>query len=147
MRPALKAFLLSALVFPGLGQLYKQDRRKGIVLILLGNLLLASVLLVGVMALSQEYMTSVYPEAITAAKLRVLLLGVLSRPLFYIPAGIFLALWGFAAADAALNASTLCLCLSSLYLYFSSPADQCHSHSASYPQQHQQRGRLGDVDA
>jgi hypothetical protein len=102
MRPALKAFLLSALVFPGLGQLYKQDRRKGIVLILVGNLLLASVLLVGVMALSQEYMTSVYPEAITAAKLRVLLLGVLSRPLFYIPAGIFLALWGFAAADAAL---------------------------------------------
>ena len=103
MRPALKAFLLSALVFPGLGQLYKQDRRKGIILILLGNLLLALVLLVGVMALSQEYMTFVYPEAITAAKLRVMLVGVLSRPLFYIPSSIFLALWGFAAADAALS--------------------------------------------
>ena len=103
MRPAFKAFLLSALVFPGLGQLYKQDRRKGIILILLGNLLLALVLLVGVMALSQEYMTFVYPEAITAAKLRVMLVGVLSRPLFYIPASIFLALWGFAAADAALS--------------------------------------------
>jgi TM2 domain-containing membrane protein YozV len=103
MRPALKAFLLSALVFPGLGQLYKQDRRKGIVLILLGNILLATVLLTGVMALSQEYMTTVYPEAISAAKLRVMLVGVLSRPLFYIPACIFLALWGFAAADAALS--------------------------------------------
>jgi TM2 domain-containing membrane protein YozV len=103
MRPAVKAFLLSALVFPGLGQLYKHDRRKGIVLILLANLLLALVLLTGVMALSQEYMTFVYPEALTAAKLRILLLGVLSRPLFYIPAGIFLALWGFAAADAALS--------------------------------------------
>lgn len=103
MRPPLKAFLLSALVFPGLGQLYKQDRRKGIIIILLANLLLAMALLTGVMALSQEYMTSVYPEAISVAKLRVLLLGVLSRPLFYIPAGIFLALWGFAAADAALS--------------------------------------------
>ncbi|MFW6126963.1 MAG: hypothetical protein ACOC6K_01990 [Thermodesulfobacteriota bacterium] len=104
MRPTLKAFLLSALVFPGLGQLYKQDRRKGVVLILLGNLLLALVLLTGVMALSQEYMTSVYPGAVTAEKLRVLLIAVLSRPLFYIPACIFLALWGFAAADAALSA-------------------------------------------
>jgi hypothetical protein len=103
MRPTVKAFLLSALVFPGLGQLYKQDRRKGIVLILSANLLLALVLLTGVMALSQGYMTSVYPEAITSEKLRVLLLGVISRPLFYIPAGVFLALWGFAAADAALS--------------------------------------------
>jgi len=103
MRPTLKAFLLSALVFPGLGQLYKQDRRKGIILILLGNLLLALVLLTAVMALSQEYMTTVYPEAITTEKLRVMLLGVVSRPLFYIPACIFLVLWGFAAADAALS--------------------------------------------
>lgn len=103
MRPAVKAFLLSALVFPGLGQLYKQDRRKGIILILLGNLLLAMVLLMGVMTLSQEYMTSVYPEAISAGKLRILMVQILSRPLFYIPAGIFLALWGFAAADAALS--------------------------------------------
>jgi TM2 domain-containing membrane protein YozV len=101
MRPAVKAFLLSALVFPGLGQLYKHDRGKGIVLILLANLLLALVLLTGVMTLSQEYMTSIYPEAITADRLRVLLVGTLSRPLFYIPAGLFVALWGYAAADAA----------------------------------------------
>jgi hypothetical protein len=103
MRPAVKAFLLSALVFPGLGQLYKQDRRKGIILIFLANLLLALVLLTGVMALSQEYMTFVYPEAINAEKLRVLLVQVLSRPLFFIPISIFLALWGFAAVDAALS--------------------------------------------
>ena len=103
MRSKVKAFLLSALVFPGLGQLYKQDRRKGIILILLGNLLLALVLLSGVMALSQEYMTSIYPEAITAEKLRVLLVQVFSRPLFFIPASIFLALWGFAAVDAAVS--------------------------------------------
>jgi hypothetical protein len=103
MRPAVKAFFLSAFVFPGLGQLYKQDRQEGIMLILLGNLLLALVVLAGVMVLSQEYMTSVYPEALNAKNLRVLLVQIFSRPLFYIPAGIFLALWGFAAADAALS--------------------------------------------
>ena len=106
MRPALKAFLLSALVFPGLGQLYKQDRQKGILLVLLANLLLALVLLAGVMALSQEYMGTVYPDPLTVANLRILLLKVFSRPLFYIPCGILLALWGFSAVDAALASSS-----------------------------------------
>ncbi|MGQ9688650.1 MAG: hypothetical protein ACUVXF_07700 [Desulfobaccales bacterium] len=104
MRPTVKAFLLSALVFPGLGQLYKQDRRKGIILILLGNLLLALVFLLGVMVLAEEYLTSVYPQPLTAENLRPLLALVASRPLVYVPAGLFLAVWGFAAADAALAA-------------------------------------------
>ena len=39
MRPQMTAFLLSALVFPGLGQLYKQDRRKGVLLVLAANFL------------------------------------------------------------------------------------------------------------
>ena len=103
MRLAVKPFLLSAFVFPGLGQLYKQDRKKGILLLVSANLLLALLLLAGVMVLSQEYMTSVYPESLNAKNLRVLLVQILSRPLFYIPASIFLALWGFAAADAALS--------------------------------------------
>ncbi len=102
MRPAAKAFLLSALVFPGLGQLYKQDRRKGLVLILLANLLLALVFLLGVMVLSEEYMLSVYPAALDADRLRLLLRQTASRPLVYIPAGLFVAVWGYAAADAAL---------------------------------------------
>jgi len=102
MRPVLKAFLLSALVFPGLGQLYKQDRGKGIILVLLANLLLAMVLLAGVMVLSQEYMTVVYPEPLNAANLRLLLLRVFSRPLFFVPCGILLVVWGYGAADAIL---------------------------------------------
>ena len=106
MRPTLKAFFLSALVFPGLGQLYKQDRTKGIIIILLANLLLALVLLAGVMVLSQEYMGTVYPDPLTALNLRVLLFRVFSRPLFYIPFGIWLALWGFSAVDAALSSSS-----------------------------------------
>jgi len=103
MRPALKAFLLSALVFPGLGQLYKQDRQKGIILILAGNLLLALVILVGVTVFAQEYMDTLYPQALTADNLRILMVRVASRPLFYFPAGTFLTVWGFAAADAALS--------------------------------------------
>jgi TM2 domain-containing membrane protein YozV len=101
MRLAVKPFLLSAFVFPGLGQLYKQDRKKGILLLVSANLLLALLLLFGVMVLSQEYMTSVYPAALNAENLRVLLRQIISRPLFFLPAVIFLAIWGFAAADAA----------------------------------------------
>ena len=102
MRFAAKAFLLSAFVFPGLGQVYKQDRKKGVLLLVSANLLLAFLLLAGVMVLSQEYMTSVYPAALNAENLRVLLKHVISRPLFYLPAAIFLAIWGYAAMDAAL---------------------------------------------
>lgn len=100
MRPGVKAFLLSALIFPGLGQLYKQERAKGVVLLLLANLLLALLLLLGVMYFSQEYLSSVYPAPLTGEALRLLLPKVLSRPGFYLPALVFLALWGFAAADA-----------------------------------------------
>ena len=102
MRPAVKAFLLSAFLFPGLGQLYKQDRHKGVLLLLAANLLLAFLLLAGGMVLSQEYMASVYPAALTAENLRVLLVRLVSRPLFYVPASVFLAIWGYAAVDAAL---------------------------------------------
>jgi hypothetical protein len=105
MRLAIRAFLLSAFVFPGLGQLYKQDRKKGILLLVSANLLLALLLLVGVMVLSQEYMTSVYPAALNTENLRVLLRQIISRPLFYLPAAIFLAIWGYAAMDAALAPS------------------------------------------
>ena len=103
MRPAFKAFLLSAFVFPGLGQLTKQDRHKGVLLLLAANLLLAFLLLAGVMVLSQEYMASVYPAAITTDNLRMMLTRIIHRPLFYVPAALFLAVWAFAALDAALS--------------------------------------------
>ena len=56
MRQGIKAFLLSAFVFPGLGQLYNQDRRKGVFLVLGANLLLGVLLLAGMILLSQEYL-------------------------------------------------------------------------------------------
>ncbi len=98
----IKPLLLSALVFPGLGQLYKEDRKKGVVLILLGNLLLALVALTGVMTFSQEYLAAFYPNPLTADLLRTLFGKVLSRPLFLAPLAGFLAVWTYAAMDAGL---------------------------------------------
>ncbi len=103
MRPQVKAFLLSAFVFPGLGQLYKQDRQKGVLLLLAANLVLALVFLAGVMVFSEEYMTTVHPQVLNAGHLRVLFARMLARPLFYVPAAIFLTIWGYAAVDAALS--------------------------------------------
>jgi hypothetical protein len=100
---AIKAFLLSALVFPGLGQLYKHDRRKGVILILLANLLLGVVFLSGMIHFSQEYMAAFYPEPLTWDIIRPLLLTIFSRPLFWLPFTALVALWAFAAVDAGLS--------------------------------------------
>jgi Na+-driven multidrug efflux pump len=104
MRPGLKAFLLSAFVFPGLGQLYNQDRRKGVALVLGTNLLLGVVLLVSLVLFSQEYLSVFYPRPLTWELVKVLLADTLSHPLFWIPCGLLLAVWGFAMVDAVRGA-------------------------------------------
>ena len=104
MRQGIKAFLLSAFVFPGLGQLYNQDRRKGVALVLGTNLLLGVVLLVGMVLVSQEYLAVFYPRPLTWELVKILLLDTLSHPLFLIPFGLLVALWGFAMVDAARGA-------------------------------------------
>ena len=101
MRQGCKAFLLSALVFPGLGQLYNQDRRKGVFLVLGANLLLAVVLLAAIVLFSQEYLAVFYPRPLTWELVQVLLRDTVSHPLFFIPFGLLMALWGFAMVDAA----------------------------------------------
>uniref|UniRef100_A0A7V4G6L8 Uncharacterized protein n=1 Tax=Desulfobacca acetoxidans TaxID=60893 RepID=A0A7V4G6L8_9BACT len=98
MRPAIKAFLLSALVFPGLGQLYKRERRKGVLLILAANLLLGLVLLAGLFLLAGELEEITAP--LTVKLLQEAVLRVLTQPLFLVPFALFVALWGYAAADA-----------------------------------------------
>lgn len=105
MSLALKAFLLSALVFPGLGQLYKHERRKGVILILLANLLLGIVFLSGMIHFSREYMAAFYPEPLTWEIVRPLLKTVFSRPFFWLPFMALVALWAFAAVDAGLKAA------------------------------------------
>ena len=104
MRPGLRAFLLSAFVFPGMGQLYNQDRRKGVALVLGTNLLLGVVLLVSLVLFSQEYLSVFYPRPLTWELVKVLLADTLSHPLFWIPFGLLIALWGFAMVDAARGA-------------------------------------------
>jgi hypothetical protein len=104
MRQGVKAFLLSAFVFPGLGQLYNQDRRKGVLLVLGANLLLGATLLVGLVLLSQEYLAVFYPRPITWKLVRLLVADTVTHPLFLIPFALLMALWGFAMVDAARGA-------------------------------------------
>ena len=100
MRQRLAAVLLSALVFPGLGQLYNQDRKKGIFLVLGANLLLVIILLGGLVLLTQEYYTVFYPRPLTLEILRNLAADTLSHPLFYSPLALLVGLWAYAAVDA-----------------------------------------------
>jgi len=100
MRQAIIAFLLSAFVFPGLGQLYNQDRKKGIILVLLANLLLGIVLLAGMVLFSRGYYEYFYPKPLTGEILKELLRYLLTHPLFFLPLCLLVGLWGFAALDA-----------------------------------------------
>ncbi len=100
MRSSIKAFLLSTFVFPGLGQLYKQERRKGIILILVANFLFGLMLLAFLILFSQEYLASYYPAPLTGEVLAPLLLRVLRHPFFLLPCLMLVGLWGYAAVDA-----------------------------------------------
>jgi len=104
MRQGIKAFLLSAFVFPGLGQLYNQDRKKGVALVLGANLLLGVVLLMGMVLFSQEYLAVFYPRPLTWELVKALLIDTILHPLFWIPFGLLMALWGFAMVDAVRGA-------------------------------------------
>ena len=88
MRQGLKAFLLSAFVFPGLGQLYNQDRKKGVALVLGTNLLLGVTLLVLMVLFSQEYLAVFYPRPLTWELVKLLLIDTILHPLFWIPCGL-----------------------------------------------------------
>ncbi|MCX5889084.1 MAG: hypothetical protein NTY36_06480 [Deltaproteobacteria bacterium] len=104
MRHKITAFLLSALVFPGLGQLYNQERRKGMILVLAANGLLGLVFLTLLILVSREYTLVFYPRPPTMEMVQMLLLDTLRHPLFWLPCGLLLALWGYAAVDAARRA-------------------------------------------
>ena len=95
------AFLLSALVFPGLGQLYNQERRKGIILVLAANGLLGLVLLTLLILVSREYTLVFYPRPITMEMVQMLIDGYPQASPVLAARGLLLALWGYAAWDAA----------------------------------------------
>lgn len=104
MRHKITALLLSALVFPGLGQLYNHERRKGIILVVAANGLLGLVFLTLLILVSREYTLVFYPRPPTLEMAQMLLMDTLRHPLFWLPCGLLLALWGYAAVDATRRA-------------------------------------------
>jgi hypothetical protein len=103
MRQKVIAFLLSALVFPGMGQLYNRDRRKGIILVLAANALLGLAFITAVILVCREYAAVFFPRPLTKEMVQMLLTDNLTHPIFLIVFGLLLALWGYAAVDAALQ--------------------------------------------
>ena len=98
------AFLLSAFVFPGLGQLYNQDRKKGVILVLLANLLLGILLLAGLALFSRGYYEYFYPKPLTWEVVTELFRYLLGHPLFFLPLSLLAGLWAYAALDAGRSA-------------------------------------------
>jgi hypothetical protein len=97
-------FLLSAFIFPGIGQVYKGELKKGIFLILSTSLLLA-VLVLGVVILysyayAEVLSRATSPEAIEPDQLHGLLLQVITRPPILFTFGLLLATWVYAIFDA-----------------------------------------------
>jgi O-antigen/teichoic acid export membrane protein len=104
MRQKIAAVLLSALVFPGLGQLYNQDRRKGVALVIATNGLLGLVLLTGLILFSREYTLVFFPRPLTSDMVKMLLIDTLTHPVFWVPFGLLVALWGYGVVDAVRGA-------------------------------------------
>ena len=88
----------------GAGATYNQDRRKGIILVLAANGLLGLLLLIGLILISQEYTPVFYPRPLTGEMTQMLLVDTLRHPLFWVPFGLLVALWGYAAVDAVRHA-------------------------------------------
>jgi TM2 domain-containing membrane protein YozV len=102
------AILLSAAVFPGLGQLYKGDLRKGVFLILSASLLLVILVLSFLILYSFGYADLVAQagsaEAVPPEQLAALLGQTLSRPLILFTFGLLMATWSYSLVDAGRSA-------------------------------------------
>ena len=97
MKRRISAVLMSALVLPGLGQLYLGRKARGIVIILLVNLLLLLGLFVVLKGLAPVIAAQAVPGAISPAEIQTALQGVggLGKGLL---AG-FALLWAYALVD------------------------------------------------
>lgn len=108
MHSAVIAFLLSAFIFPGVGQVYKGDVKKGVFLILSASLLLAALVLGVLILYSYAYAEMLAqaesPEAIDPGQLQDLLMQVITRPFILFSFGLLLATWVFGIFDAARRA-------------------------------------------
>ncbi len=102
MRLHIKAALLSAFVLPGLGQLYKGNRGKGVILIILVNIFL----LAGLFFVMQGMGAFILSAKVSGAADAVKLLDTLQRnsPAARWLLAAFFSLWAYAVADALVAA-------------------------------------------
>jgi|GEM_PF-458269 len=93
------ALLLSALVLPGMGQIYKRDLRKGIFLISLTSLCFGAIFLAGLILLNYEY-AAVFPAPLTREMFDQMLFRILKHPVMLFLLGSMLAVWLYGIIDA-----------------------------------------------
>ncbi len=99
------AVLLSALVFPGMGQLYKRDLKKGILLVSLASFGIGVFFLVGLILLNYEY-AAVYPAPLTREMFDQMVVRVLQHPLLLLVVALLLGVWLYGVLDARRAAAT-----------------------------------------
>ena len=108
MKSPFIALLLSTFIFPGIGQIYKGEIRKGIFLILAASLLMAvlvlSVLILYNYAYAAILSQATSPEAIEPAQLQHLLVKVITHPFILFTFGLLLATWVYGIIDAVRRA-------------------------------------------
>ena len=100
MRTNIKAALMSAFVFPGLGQIYKGDRRKGIILVILVNFFLLAALWLVLQGVGQLVLATGSRSGIDAGRVMEQLQQ--HSPMARLLLAGFFCLWIYAVADAAL---------------------------------------------
>ncbi|RII28898.1 MAG: hypothetical protein CXR31_03220 [Geobacter sp.] len=100
MRLNIKAALMSAFVLPGLGQIYKGDRRKGIILVILVNFFLLAALWLVMQGVGQLVLATGNHGGIDAGHVMEQLQQ--HSPLARLLLAGFFCLWIYAVVDAAL---------------------------------------------
>jgi hypothetical protein len=104
MKNSFIALLLSAFIFPGVGQAYKGEVRKGVFLILSASLLLAILVLGFLILYNYAYAAmlsqATSPETIDPAQLHHLLMTVITHPFILFIFGLLLATWVYGIIDA-----------------------------------------------
>jgi len=101
MKKNFKAALLSALVFPGLGQIYKGQKLKGGMLLLLVNFLLLSVLVIILRGLNRIDIPAAIPDITASTRIAKQLLT--GNPAFSWASGALFCVWFYAVLDALLG--------------------------------------------
>lgn len=101
MKENIKAALLSALVLPGAGQIYRGRRLKGAILVIAVTFLLIVGFILVVMAVQDALQGSGSPSGMDPVALAERLRGWLPAMLWL--GGAFLCLWVYGVADALLG--------------------------------------------